>query len=38
MTTAYGDEHNYHLALEYGADDYLTKPIDFAVLKGKIFS
>ncbi|MCZ6681410.1 MAG: response regulator [Candidatus Poribacteria bacterium] len=37
MITAYDDERNYRMALEYGADDYLTKPIDFAALKQKIF-
>ena len=36
MITAYGDEHNYQTALEYGADDYLTKPIEFGKLKEKI--
>src|SRR5262249_8202868 len=33
MITAYGDEANYKTAIEYGADNYLTKPIDFSVLK-----
>jgi DNA-binding response OmpR family regulator len=36
MITAYGDENNYQKAREYGADDYITKPIDFDELKGKI--
>ncbi len=36
MITAYGDEQNYQTALEYGADDYLTKPIEFGKLKEKI--
>jgi CheY-like chemotaxis protein len=33
MVTAYGDEATHQRALEAGCDDYLTKPIDFAVLK-----
>ena len=33
MVTAYGDEANYQAAREYGADNFLTKPIDFAHLK-----
>lgn len=36
MITAYGDQNNYKQAVEYGADDYMTKPIDFAQLKGKV--
>jgi DNA-binding NtrC family response regulator len=33
IVTAYGDEKNYQAAKEYGADDFLTKPIDFVHLK-----
>ena len=36
MITAYGNDENYKQAVEYGCDDYLTKPIDFGVLKGKV--
>jgi len=36
MITAYGDEDNYNKAMELGADDFLTKPVDFKVLKEKI--
>ena len=36
MVTAYGDAENYRLALELGADDFLTKPIDFTLLKEKL--
>ena len=36
MITAYSDEYNYRMAMEYGADDYLTKPLDFVALKQKI--
>ena len=36
MITAYGDEDNYKRAMELGADDFLTKPVDFSHLKGKI--
>src|SRR2546425_1097188 len=33
MVTAYHDSKNYQTALEYGSDDYLTKPVDFSTLK-----
>ena len=36
MITAYGDQNNYKQALEYGCDDYMTKPIDFMQLKQKV--
>ncbi len=36
MVTAYGDAENYNEALRLGADDFLTKPIDFALLKEKL--
>lgn len=36
MITAYDDADNYQKACEYGADDYLTKPIDFEKLKNII--
>jgi CheY-like chemotaxis protein len=36
MITAYGDTENYNNAIELGADDFLTKPIDFALLKLKL--
>lgn len=36
MITAYGDEENYRIAIEYGADDYLHKPVEFVTLKEKI--
>lgn len=38
MITAYGDERNYRTALEYGADDYINKPVNFEQLKEKVFS
>lgn len=38
MITAYDDENNYRTAMEYGADDYITKPIDFSKLKSRILS
>jgi CheY-like chemotaxis protein len=37
MITAYGDERNYQMAMAYGADGYVTKPIDFEMLKKEIF-
>jgi DNA-binding response OmpR family regulator len=36
MITAYGDEENYRIARELGADDFLTKPVDFSSLKEKL--
>ncbi len=36
MITAYHDDDHYQMAIEYGADDYITKPIDFMELKQKI--
>ncbi len=36
MITAYGDENNYHNAITIGADEFLTKPVDFSLLKEKI--
>jgi two-component system, chemotaxis family, chemotaxis protein CheY len=36
MITAYGDSENYNRAMELGADDFLTKPVDFTELKVKI--
>jgi CheY-like chemotaxis protein len=38
MITAYSDTDNYKRAMELGADDFLTKPVDFKVLKEKIKS
>lgn len=36
MITAYGDAENYNRAMELGADDFITKPVDFKELKEKI--
>ncbi len=36
MITAYGDQENYDTAMRLGADDFLTKPLDFAHLKNKL--
>lgn len=36
MITAYGDADNYNQAMKLGADDFLTKPLDFAQLKQKL--
>jgi len=38
MITAYGDDENYNLAIKFGADDFLTKPVDFNLLKEKLKS
>ena len=38
MITAYGDEENYRIAIEYGADDYLHKPVEFDNLKERILN
>ena len=36
MITAYGDAENFNRAKELGADDFLTKPVDFKSLKEKL--
>ena len=36
MITAYGDSENYNTAKQLGADDFLTKPLDFNLLKEKL--
>lgn len=36
MITAYGDDENYKEAMRLGADEFLTKPIDFTDLKEKL--
>ena len=36
MITAYGDEENHRQAIEKGANDFLTKPLDFDLLKQKL--
>jgi two-component system chemotaxis response regulator CheY len=36
MITAYGDSENHRIANELGADDFLTKPLDFVKLKEKL--
>jgi CheY-like chemotaxis protein len=36
MITAYGDAENYQSAKALGADDFLTKPVDFNLLKQKL--
>ena len=36
MITAYGDKENYNEAMRLGADDFLTKPVDFTTLKEKL--
>ena len=38
MITAYGDAENYNTAMKLGADDFLTKPLDFSLLKEKLKS
>ena len=38
MITAYDDTAKHDAAIEFGADDYITKPIDFQALKQKILS
>jgi len=35
MITAYGDAENFNTAKRLGADDFLTKPVDFTLLKAK---
>lgn len=36
MVTAYGDEENHRQAMQNGANDFLTKPLDFNLLKDKL--
>jgi CheY-like chemotaxis protein len=36
MITAYGDDYNYNESIRLGADDFLTKPLDFKMLKAKL--
>ena len=36
MITAYGDESNYNNAISIGADDFMSKPVDFNALKDKL--
>ncbi|MCZ2460988.1 MAG: response regulator [Chitinophagales bacterium] len=36
MITAYGDQQNRESAMMLGADDFLTKPLDFSQLKEKL--
>lgn len=36
MVTAYGDDENYRQAIQNGANDFLTKPLDFNLLKDKL--
>ncbi len=36
MITAYGDQQNRENAQRLGADDFLTKPLDFSLLKEKL--
>ena len=36
MITAYGDKENYDMAMKLGADDFLTKPVEFGILKEKL--
>src|SRR4051812_21652503 len=36
MVTAYGDENTHRVALERGADGFLTKPIDFGALRSEV--
>lgn len=36
MITAYGDAENLKIARDLGADDFLTKPVDFTALKARL--
>jgi two-component system, response regulator, stage 0 sporulation protein F len=37
MISAYGDQDNYNKAIESGAKEFFTKPIDFDSLKSEIY-
>jgi len=36
MVTAYGDDERRRLAGEYGATEFITKPVDFDLLKTQL--
>jgi DNA-binding response OmpR family regulator len=36
MVTAYGDDERRRQATEFGAAEFLTKPVDFDLLKARI--
>lgn len=38
IITAYGDDENRTMAKNLGADDFLTKPLDFSLLKDKLIN
>jgi CheY-like chemotaxis protein len=38
MITAYGDSANHDQAMQLGADDFLTKPVNFVELKEKLLT
>ncbi|HEY2648462.1 MAG TPA: response regulator [Puia sp.] len=38
MITAFGDDENYQHAMKLGADDFLTKPLNFTHLREKLKS
>ena len=38
MITAFGDDENYQQAIKLGADDFLTKPLNFTHLREKLKS
>jgi CheY-like chemotaxis protein len=37
LVTAYSDDYSYQQAIDAGADDYVSKPIDFDDLKQKMY-
>lgn len=38
IVSAYEDHGNYEKALEYGADEFINKPVDFEYLRKRIFT
>jgi two-component system, chemotaxis family, chemotaxis protein CheY len=38
MVTAYDNEEYHRKAVDYGCDDYLTKPIDFGLLRERLLA
>jgi DNA-binding NtrC family response regulator len=38
IITAYGDEYNYNLAMKYGANEFIKKPLDLFALKEKMLA
>jgi YesN/AraC family two-component response regulator len=38
MVSAYGDQNNMNKAYQIGVDEFFTKPIDFEMMRNKLFN